>query len=83
MHSSAEMPIKIYGSNRKRYSTINSMRAAEESTGHTYETNGQWLRQAGKHADAWNAILTMALGCTEHPWSWMAFLTTSLSTTSQ
>jgi hypothetical protein len=38
-----------------------SLRAAEEITGHKYETIGQWLRRAGEHADALTAILTQDL----------------------
>lgn len=34
-----------------------SLRAAEELTGHKYETVGRWLRQAGAHAEALTAAL--------------------------
>ena len=35
-----------------------SLRAAEEITGHKYETIGEWLRRASEHAEALTAILT-------------------------
>jgi transposase-like protein len=38
-----------------------SLRAAEEITGHTYETIGAWLRRASEHAEALTAILTQDL----------------------
>ena len=38
-----------------------SLRAAEEITGHKYETIGQWLRRASEHAEALTAILTRDL----------------------
>ncbi len=38
-----------------------SLRAAEELTGHTYETIGEWLRRASEHAEALTAILTQDL----------------------
>jgi transposase-like protein len=38
-----------------------SLRAAEEITGHKYETIGQWLRRASAHAEALTAILTQDL----------------------
>lgn len=38
-----------------------SLRAAEEITGHKYETIGQWLRRASEHAEALTAILTQEL----------------------
>src|SRR5450759_2771111 len=38
-----------------------SLRAAEEITGHKYETIGQWLRRASEHAEALTAILTQDL----------------------
>ncbi|GHO64198.1 hypothetical protein KSC_030900 [Ktedonobacter sp. SOSP1-52] len=41
-----------------------SLRAAEEITGHKYETIGQWLRRAGEHAEALTAILTQDLHLT-------------------
>src|SRR5712691_619958 len=34
-----------------------SLRAAEEITGHKYETIGQWLRLAARHAEALNGVL--------------------------
>ena len=34
-----------------------SLVAAEELTGHTYETVGRWLRQAAAHAEALTAVL--------------------------
>jgi transposase-like protein len=34
-----------------------SLRAAEEITGHKYETIGEWLRRASEHAEALNAVL--------------------------
>jgi hypothetical protein len=38
-----------------------SLRAAEEITGHLYETIGEWLRRASEHAQALTAILTQGL----------------------
>ncbi|GHO76427.1 hypothetical protein KSD_41980 [Ktedonobacter sp. SOSP1-85] len=38
-----------------------SLRAAEEITGHKYETIGEWLRLASEHAEALTAILTQDL----------------------
>src|SRR5258708_6917082 len=38
-----------------------SLRAAEEITGHKYETIGEWLRRASEHAQALTAILTQDL----------------------
>ena len=38
-----------------------SLRAAEEVTGHTYETIGQWLRLAARHAEALTAVLVRDL----------------------
>jgi len=38
-----------------------SLRAAEEITGHKYETIGQWLQRASEHAEALTAILTQDL----------------------
>ncbi|MEO9056938.1 MAG: hypothetical protein ABI396_02055 [Ktedonobacteraceae bacterium] len=38
-----------------------SLRAAEEITGHTYETIGEWLRRASEHAEALTAALTQDL----------------------
>ena len=38
-----------------------SLRAAEELTGHKYETIGEWLRRASEHAEALTAILTRDL----------------------
>ena len=34
-----------------------SLRAAEEITGHKYETIGQWLRLAARHAEALSGVL--------------------------
>jgi hypothetical protein len=34
-----------------------SLRAAEEITGHKYETIGGWLRRAAAHAEALSAVL--------------------------
>ena len=34
-----------------------SLRAAEEITGHKYETIGRWVRLAGQHAEALSAVL--------------------------
>ena len=42
-----------------------SLRAAEEITGHKYETIGQWLRRAGRHAEALTAVLVHDLHLTE------------------
>ncbi len=41
-----------------------SLRAAEEITGHKYETIGQWLRRAGQHADALTEVLVHDLHLT-------------------
>ena len=38
-----------------------SLRAAEEITGHKYETIGQWLRRASEHAETLTGILTQDL----------------------
>ncbi len=38
-----------------------SLRAAEEITGHKYETIGQWLRLAARHAEALNGVLVRDL----------------------
>ena len=38
-----------------------SLRAAEEITGHKYETIGQWLRLAARHAEALNSVLVRDL----------------------
>src|SRR5438477_10399457 len=38
-----------------------SLRAAEEITGHKYETLGRWLRLAGGHAEALTAALVRDL----------------------
>ena len=38
-----------------------SLRAAEEITGHKYETIGEWLRRASEHAEALTALLTQDL----------------------
>jgi hypothetical protein len=42
-----------------------SLRAAEEITGHKYETIGRWLRQAGAHAEALTAALVHDLHLSE------------------
>ena len=39
-----------------------SLRAAEEVTGHKYETIGQWLRLAARHAEALGDALVRDLG---------------------
>lgn len=38
-----------------------SLRAAEEITGHKYETIGMWLRRASEHAEALSEIFTQDL----------------------
>jgi hypothetical protein len=38
-----------------------SLRAAEEITGHKYETIGEWLRRASEHAEALTAVFTQDL----------------------
>ncbi|MEO9028679.1 MAG: hypothetical protein ABI413_07690, partial [Ktedonobacteraceae bacterium] len=38
-----------------------SLRAAEEITGHTYETIGVWLRRASEHAEALTTVLAQDL----------------------
>ncbi len=38
-----------------------SLRAAEEITGHKYETIGEWLRRVSEHAETLTAILTWDL----------------------
>jgi hypothetical protein len=38
-----------------------SLRAAEEITGHKYETIGEWLRRASEHMETLTAILTQDL----------------------
>ncbi len=42
-----------------------SLRAAEELTGHKYETIAKWLRRAGAHAEALTAALVQDLGLGE------------------
>ena len=42
-----------------------SLRAAEEITGHKYETIGRWLRQAAAHAEALTDALVHDLQLTE------------------
>jgi transposase-like protein len=42
-----------------------SLLAAEELTGHKYETIGRWLRQAAAHAEALTAALVHDLNLTE------------------
>ena len=42
-----------------------SLSAAEEQTGHKYETIGRWLRQAAAHAEALTAALVHDLPLTE------------------
>lgn len=42
-----------------------SLRAAEEITGHKYETIGEWLRRAGEHAEALTEVLVHDLHLTE------------------
>ena len=41
-----------------------SLRAAEEVTGHKYETIAKWLRRAGDHAEALTAVLAHDLALT-------------------
>jgi len=41
-----------------------SLAAAEELTGHKYETIGKWLRRAGDHAEAITEALVQNLGLT-------------------
>ncbi|HEX5506006.1 MAG TPA: hypothetical protein VFW96_25535, partial [Thermomicrobiales bacterium] len=38
-----------------------SLRAAEEITGHKYETIGRWLKLAADHAEALTAVLVQEL----------------------
>jgi transposase-like protein len=42
-----------------------SLRAAEEQTGHKYETIAKWLRRAGAHAEALTAALVEELDLAE------------------
>jgi transposase-like protein len=42
-----------------------SLRAAEEQTGHNYETIATWIRRLGAHADALTEILTRDLELSE------------------
>ncbi len=42
-----------------------SLRAAEEVTGHKYETIGRWLRRAAAHAEALTEVLVHELALTE------------------
>jgi transposase-like protein len=42
-----------------------SLRAAEEQTGHKYETIAGWLRRAGAHAEALTAVLVAELHLSE------------------
>ena len=42
-----------------------SLRAAEEITGHKYETIGGWLRRAGRHVEALTAVLVRDLHLSE------------------
>jgi hypothetical protein len=42
-----------------------SLRAAEDVTGHKYETIGQWLRRAGRHAETVTAALVHGLHLSE------------------
>jgi len=41
-----------------------SLRAAEEITGHKYETIGEWLRRAAAHAEALTEVLVQELHLT-------------------
>jgi hypothetical protein len=41
-----------------------SLSAAEEITGHKYETLGQWLQAAAEHAEAITEVLATELGLT-------------------
>ena len=60
-----------------------SLRAAEEITGHKYETIGQWLRRASEHAEALTAILTQDLHLStveiDEFWSFVRKKTVSLT----
>jgi len=42
-----------------------SLRAAEEQTGHNYETIATWLRRIGAHAEAMTDLLARDLHLTE------------------
>jgi hypothetical protein len=42
-----------------------SLRAAEEISGHKYETIGEWLRRAGEHAEALTGVLVKELELNE------------------
>lgn len=42
-----------------------SLSAAEEITGHKYETIGEWLRRAGEHAEALTEVLVHKLKVSE------------------
>jgi hypothetical protein len=42
-----------------------SLRAAEEQTGHNYETIAEWIRRLGAHADAVTEILACDVALSE------------------
>jgi transposase-like protein len=42
-----------------------SLRAAEEQTGHNYETIAEWIRRIGDHADALTEVLVQDLDLSE------------------
>jgi hypothetical protein len=42
-----------------------SLRAAEEQTGHNYETIAEWIRRLGEHAEAVTEILVRDLALSE------------------
>lgn len=42
-----------------------SLRAAEEQTGHDYETIAEWIRRLGKHAEAVSEVLVHDLALSE------------------
>jgi hypothetical protein len=42
-----------------------SLRAAEEQTGHNYETIAEWIRRIGAHADAVSEVLVHDLDLSE------------------
>lgn len=59
-----------------------SLRAAEEITGHKYETIGEWLRRAGAHAEELTEVLVQDLELDEVEvdafWSFVANATEAL-----
>jgi len=60
-----------------------SLRAAEEITGHKYETIGQWVRRASEHAEALTTVLTQDLHLStveiDEFWSFVRKKTVSLT----